>query len=236
VRRLLVVGAHSGDFVWRAAGAIGVWTAEGGLARVVALSYGERGESGELWKVPEQTVQNVKTIRHREGLKAADAVGASFECFDLGDWPLEVSRDSIERLVDLIRTFEPHVILTHTPQDPFSADHGAAYEAVDRARKLAEGAGVSSAFSIARPPQLLCFEPHQPEVCGFVPNVFVDISPAFERKQQAMQAMAAQNYLQIYYAQRAEHRANQARRISGDESIRHAEAFQRQLPIVVKSL
>src|SRR5207247_4420525 len=49
-RRLLVVGAHSADFVWRAGGAIAVTTAGGGVARVLALSYGERGESGELWK------------------------------------------------------------------------------------------------------------------------------------------------------------------------------------------
>ena len=59
-RKILVVGAHSADFVWRAAGAIAVITANGGQATVVALSYGERGESGELWKQPGQTVEQVK--------------------------------------------------------------------------------------------------------------------------------------------------------------------------------
>ena len=54
-RTMLVIGAHSADFVWRAAGAIAVLTAQGGKAVVVALSYGERGESGELWKDPAQT-------------------------------------------------------------------------------------------------------------------------------------------------------------------------------------
>ena len=49
-RRLLVVGAHAADFVWRAGGAIAVTTTGGGSARVIALSYGERGESGELWR------------------------------------------------------------------------------------------------------------------------------------------------------------------------------------------
>ena len=38
--RLLVVGAHSADFVWRAGGAVAVATAAGGEARVIALSYG----------------------------------------------------------------------------------------------------------------------------------------------------------------------------------------------------
>ena len=45
-RRLLVVGAHSADFVWRAGGVVALTTQAGGTARVLALSYGERGESG----------------------------------------------------------------------------------------------------------------------------------------------------------------------------------------------
>ena len=45
-RRLLVIGAHSADFVWRAGGAIAVTTTGGGTAQVLALSYGERGRVG----------------------------------------------------------------------------------------------------------------------------------------------------------------------------------------------
>jgi len=56
-RKLLVIGAHSADFVWRAAGTIAMITSQGGTAAVIALSYGERGESGELWKVPDQTIE-----------------------------------------------------------------------------------------------------------------------------------------------------------------------------------
>ncbi|HEV7935737.1 MAG TPA: PIG-L family deacetylase, partial [Actinomadura sp.] len=97
-RRMLVVGAHSADFVWRAAGAIACHTAAGGEAVVVALSYGERGESGELWKQPDQTEDNVKRIRHTEAEKAATAVGARFEAFDLGDYPLRVGPESVDRL------------------------------------------------------------------------------------------------------------------------------------------
>ena len=70
-RRLLVVGAHAADFVWRAGGAIAMTTRGGGTASVLALSYGERGESGELWKEPGQTVESVKQIRHAEAQRAA---------------------------------------------------------------------------------------------------------------------------------------------------------------------
>ena len=46
----------------------------------------------------------------------------------------------------------------------------------------------------------------------------------------------AQAYLQTYYAQRAEHRANHARRASGNAEVRQAEAFQRVIPQVVSEL
>ena len=65
-RRILVIGAHSADFVWRAGGAVAIATRNGGSAQVIALSYGERGESGELWKEPGQTIGRVKQFRHAE--------------------------------------------------------------------------------------------------------------------------------------------------------------------------
>jgi 4-oxalomesaconate hydratase len=235
-RRLLVVSAHAADFVWRAAGAIATATANGGSATVVALSYGERGESGELWKEPGQTVGRVKQIRHAEALRAVDALGATFQCLDLGDYPLEVSREALDRLITIIADTAPDVILTHAERDPFNPDHPVAYTVTERARQLASGAGVASAFSTVRPSEFLLFEPHQPELCGFVPTTFLDITPVFPQKQRAMEAMAAQEYLRQYYTERAGHRANHARRISGSNEIKFAEAFQRVLPHVVQAL
>lgn len=235
-RRLLVIGAHSADFVWRAGGLSAVVTSQGGEARIIALSYGERGESGELWKEPGQTEENVKKIRHGEAERAAGHVGATFESFDLGDYPLTIDQDALQRVVAAIRDFAPDYLVTHTGRDPFNPDHGVAFEVTERARSLAAGAGVDSAFETVPPPQLLLFEPHQPELCDFVPTTFVDITPVFDRKVAAMAEMKAQVYLQTYYTQRAEHRGNHARRISGATGIKHAEAFQRVTPQVVTDL
>jgi 4-oxalomesaconate hydratase len=218
--KLMVIGAHSGDFVWRAGGAIAVATAAGGTARVLALSYGERGESGELWKEPGQTEERVKEIRHAEAERAAVALGAEFECLDLGDYPLDVGKAALGVVADRIRDFAPDVLVTHTDRDPFNPDHAAAFFAVERARALAAGAGVASAFETIQPPELLLFEPHQPELCNFVPTTFVDITPVIEQKQAAMAEMKAQAYLVTYYGQRAEQRGNHARRSSGNAAIR----------------
>lgn len=235
-RTLLVVGAHAADFVWRAAGIIAVVTKNGGKASVVALSYGERGESGELWKEPNQTIDNVKRIRHEEATRAADILGATFQCFDLGDYPLQIDEQALDRLTMLIRELAPDVIITHTELDPFNPDHPLAYTAVQRASILASGSGVASGFPTIKPAELFLFEPHQPEHCGFVPNTFVDISAVFPLKRQAMEAMAAQSYLHEYQTQIAKYRANHARRISGRTDVQYAEAFQRVTPHVVDTL
>jgi 4-oxalomesaconate hydratase len=184
---LIVVGAHAGDFVWRASGTVAVHTAAGWRAILVALSYGERGESGDLWRQPDQTVENVKRLRHSECAAAADAVGAEFVPFDLGDYPLEASPPTLERLVELMREVRPDIVVTHTPVDPFNPDHPVAFSVVDRARKLAMGAaGVPSAFPTITPPRLYLFEPHHPEQCGFRPNTFVDCTAVMKRKEAAM--------------------------------------------------
>ena len=144
--QLLVISAHAADFVWRAGGAIATVTQSGGTAKVIALSYGERGESGELWKEADQTEEKVKAIRRAEGEEAAAILGANFEGMDLGDYPLELDRAAMERLTAAIREFEPTVILTHAKEDPFNPDHGVAYAATEKARQLASGAGVASAL------------------------------------------------------------------------------------------
>ena len=235
-RRLMVIGAHSADFVWRAGGACAVTTTNGGEARVIALSYGERGESGELWKEEGQTIENVKKVRHGEAERAASARGASFECLDMGDYPLNIDPDRLNLISEKIREFGPDVLITHTDTDPFNPDHPVAYAAVNRARGLAAGAGVSSAFKTIRPPVFYLFEPHQPELCNFTPNTFVDVTHVIEAKRTAMHEMKAQKYLQTYYDQRADQRGNHARRSSGNQDIRQAEAFQRVTPNVVSAL
>uniref|UniRef100_A0A831U323 PIG-L family deacetylase n=1 Tax=Thermus islandicus TaxID=540988 RepID=A0A831U323_9DEIN len=236
MKRLLVISAHAADFVWRAGGAIALTVAQGGEALVVALSYGERGESGELWKEPGQTLEQVKAIRETEAKRAAEVLGARFVGLDLGDYPLSVGEKALWRLVDILVTFTPDILITHTPKDPFNPDHPVAYEVTEKARQLASGAGVASYFRTIRPPEFWLFEPHQPELCGFVPNLFLDITPVWDKKRAAMEVFASQAYLVQYYSQRAEHRANHARRVSGLSGIERAEAFQRVLPQVLRAL
>jgi len=237
MKKLLVVGAHSGDFVWRAAGTIAKSIEEGGTTLVIAMSYGERGESGELWKEdPKRSEESVKIIRREQAQKAADIIGTPIQFLDWGDYPMLLTDERIKQLTTIIEDFEPTVILTHSEKDPFNPDHPLAFQAVQRARLLSSGAGVPSAFKNIAPPAWYSFEPHQPELSGFLPDIFIDISSVIVKKLAAMDCMGAQNYLKDYYADLAGRRANHARRISGKKEIKFAEAHQSMVPRVVSSI
>ena len=234
-RTTLVVSAHAADFVWRAAGAIATLVEGGGTAHVVALSYGERGESGELWKEEGQTEERVKEIRHGEAQTAAAALGADFRSLDLGDYPLVMDAAAVERLTDLIRAraaadLHPRCARPVQPRPRRRVRRDGPGTRARKRRGCRERVQDDSAA------QLLLFEPHQPELCGFVPTTFLDITPVWDKKVAAMDAMGAQGYLRQYYSERAEHRANHARRISGRNDIRYAEAFEREIPVVVDAL
>lgn len=226
-----MIGAHAADFVWRASATIAKHTAGGFAATVVALSYGERGESGDLWQIEGQTLDEVKRVRAHEASRAAAVIGADFVAFDLDDYPLEVPAEALRRLVDLLVGLEPATIITHTAHDPFNPDHPVAHHAALKARLLATGAGGSpAAFPTIRPPVVFAFEPRHPEACGFVPDTLVDVTDVWRRKEEAMAAMASQSYLAGHYAQRAEQRALQSRYAGSSTATLYVEAFQRLTP------
>lgn len=230
--RLLIVSAHAADFVWRAAGYIAVVTAAFGEAHVVCMSYGEHGESPGAWKEPGMTIDRVKEIRRAEAEAAGQVLGASMHFLDQGDYPLPDTDALVLELADLMRELQPGVILTHSRVDPYNYDHPRAADLTLRARMVAQAQGRPSAHPVLDAPPVFRFEPHQPEMCEFHPDVLVDITPVFDLKQQAMAAMGSQEHLVRYYEDLAERRGVQARRNGGPAEIRYAEAYQRVFPQV----
>ncbi len=230
--RLLVISAHAADFVWRAAGYIALVTAAGGTARVICLSFGERGESPGAWKQPGMTLERVKEIREAEARTAGDALGASMLFLDKGDYPLPGGEEILLELAGLMREFQPQVILTHSRTDPYNYDHPVAADLTLRARAIAQALGRESPHPPLGAPPVFRFEPHQPEMCEFKPDVLVDITAVFDRKVAAMAAMRSQDHLARYYHGLAERRGVQAVRNGGSPDIRYAEAYQRVYPQV----
>jgi 4-oxalomesaconate hydratase len=238
-RSLLVLSAHPGDFVWRAGGAIALAVSRGERVVIGCMSFGERGESASLWRKG-YALDEVKAERRAEGERAATVLGAEARFYDAGDYPLLETPDLLRDLVALYREVQPSVVLTHAPQDPYNHDHAVAHTIAVRARVLAQAPGVEGPGDVIGAPPVFCFEPHQPEVCGFVPDVLLDITPVWERKREAMNVLAAQGHLVSYYTDLGKRRGTQAARNSGPNlglpTEVYAEAYQRVFPQVTQEL
>jgi 4-oxalomesaconate hydratase len=232
---VLAVSAHAADFVWRAGGYLALAAQQGREAHVICLSFGERGESARLWKEGRK-LDEVKAVRRAEAERAAEALGVQVSFLDAGDYPLVVTPELLDAVVQKMRAIRPAVLLTHSAADPYNVDHPRAAELALEARILAQAAGYPSEHPVAGAPPVFRFEPHQPEMCGFMPDVLLDITPVFDRKRQAMQCMAAQEHLWEYYTELAHRRGTQAVRNGGPSSIRYAEAYQRIYPQVAEDL
>ena len=236
---LLVVSAHAGDFVWRASGAIALATARGERARVLCLTYGERGESASAWRAGKELAE-IKDLRRGEATKAAEALGAEIEFLDAGDYPLTETTELVDRIVGVYREVNPTVVLTHPLVDPYNQDHPAAARMALQARVLAQAIGYPAPGDPLGAPPVFFFEPHQPEQCDFKPNVLLDITSVFETKRKAMECLPAQQHMWDYYTDLAKRRGVQLKRNAGPNLglpvNTLGEAYQRLYPQVTGEL
>jgi len=236
---MLVISAHAADFVWRAGGAIALAASRGDRVTVLCLTYGERGESASAWRAG-RTLEEIKELRRAEASSAAAVLGAEIEFLDAGDYPLRESDELIDRIVGVYRRVTPSVVLTHPLADPYNQDQPAAGEMALRARVLAQAIGYPAPGEPIGAPPVFLFEPHQPEMCGFKPEVLLDITAVFETKRKAMEAMAAQQHLWEYYTDLARRRGTQLKRNAGPNlglpQATMGEAYMRVFPQVTDRL
>jgi 4-oxalomesaconate hydratase len=236
---MLVVSAHAGDFVWRAGGAVALASARGADVTVLCLSYGERGESAKAWREGKK-LDEIKTIRRGEATEAAQALGASIEFLDAGDYPLRESDELVDAIVRCYRRVLPAVVLTHTLADPYNGDHPAAARMALQARVLAQAIGYDAPGEPLGAPPVFLFEPHQPEQCDFKPQVLLDITEVFEAKRKAMECLKAQPHMWDYYTDLARRRGVQFERNAGQNlGLLHstmAEAYMRLYPETTRTL
>lgn len=236
---LLVVSAHVGDFVWRAGGAIALYTSRGHRSTVVCLAYGERGESARYWRMG-MDLDEVKAARHEEAEKAAAVLGAEIHLLDANDYPLIETPELVERLAGIYRDVQPTVVLTHTEKDPWNNDHEAAHRMALTARIIAQAPGFQPGGEPLGAPPVFLFEPHQTEYSGFMPDVLLDITDVWEKKLEAMHCMEGQTHLWDYYTDVARRRGVQAKRNSGPnlglKTETMGEAYQRVYPQVATEL
>lgn len=237
----LVISAHSADFVWRGGGAIALHQKRGYEVTVVCLSYGERGESAKLWKQDGMTLDRVKNERRKEAENAAAALNVhDIQFFDVGDYPLDLGRETQDRMVDVIRAVQPKWMMSHSRFDPYNTDHMNTTQFALECRMIAQAWGHNPGQKVLGAPQLYLFEPHQTEQMQWKPNLFLDITDVWDQKRAAIECMQGQEHLWDFYTNVAENRGNHFRRnsggMAGGRAARYAEGFEAIFPQTVDEL
>lgn len=233
--RLLVVSAHTADFVWRSAGVIAKYRAKGKEVHIVVLSFGERGESAAVWLRGIDSIEEVKNIRREEAECAVKALGnPSIEFLDWGDHPLIINEARILKLVEILRKFRPDIVITHGPDDPLRPDHIAAANATLTATRLSTLVGLKSEYPPITEPRVYGFDPHIADQAGFYPHIYINISDVYDMKMQAMRCMETQKSEIEYYMLRDQLRGMQTRKFGTTVYYKYAEAFYMYTPIVAE--
>ena len=89
-------------------------------------------------------------------------------------------------------------------------------------------------YKYSAPPVYL-FEPHQPEMCNYKPDLILKIDEVWEQKYKAFQILAAQKHLWGYYERVALNRGIQGSRNTGIP-MTYGEAYQTLFPRVTETL
>jgi 4-oxalomesaconate hydratase len=131
-------------------------------------------------------------------------------------------------------------MMSHAHYDPYNPDHMYATKWALECRAIAQAWGHNPGQKILGAPQLYLFEPHQTEQMHWKPDVFLDITPVWDKKVKAIESMEGQEHLWVYYKNLAQNRANHFKRNSGGQSggrdSKYAEGFQSVFPRTVDEL
>lgn len=114
--RALAIYAHPDDPEVACAGTLAAWAQKGCDVAIVSLARGEKGGSGDAAALAGR--------REAEARAAAAIVGAGrWDTFGIDDGTVDNTVELRERLVALVRSFRPQVVLTSDPTAVFFGDH-----------------------------------------------------------------------------------------------------------------
>lgn len=175
-RRVLVVAPHPDDETFGCGGCAALYAEAGVPVRALILT------DGGLWGVPPQG-EGIIDARRREAREAARVLGCEEPVFGpYADRSLKDQPALATFIVEQVRAMGADVVMAPSPWEVHPDHYAAAMAAVQAIVRL--GAGHTLA---------------QYEVgAALLPNVLVDVTPVWSRKQDAMACFASQLAMQRY--------------------------------------
>jgi LmbE family N-acetylglucosaminyl deacetylase len=173
--KIVCVGGHPDDPESGCGGTLVRYAAAGHKITIIYLTRGERGIAGK-------SNDEAASIRTAESEAACQIIGAKAVFAGQIDGSTEMTRSRIEELSKLLSAETPDIIFTHWPIDTHM-DH-----------QVAGNLTIRAYMSLPRRGQFYFFEVNSgSQTQGFMPNVYVDITPVREKKKAALFAHRSQD-------------------------------------------
>jgi LmbE family N-acetylglucosaminyl deacetylase len=215
----MVVVAHPDDAEFSSAGTIAKLTTESKKVIIIQVTSGDKGTAD-----PSIHPEELAKIREEEELEAARRLGVDDTVFlRCADGELVADLVLREKIVRMIRTYRPDVIITHDPFRPYALhpDH-----------RAVGTAAIDAVYPTARDPHYFPehlragLEPHKTAEVWFFgaehPDLFIDITDTFDTKIAALQAHASQVGDGVEMAERVRERC---RELAEGQGFELAESF-----------
>ena len=173
--KVVCVGGHPDDPESGCAGTLVRYAELGHTVSVIYLTRGERG-------IRDKSLDEAAKIRSAECENACKVMGAKAVFFGQIDGATEVTKSHVDAMTRLLAAEKPDVLFTHWPIDTHM-DH-----------QVASFLTIRAWMALRPHPQLYFFEVNSgSQSQGFMPNMYVDISPVLEKKKSVLFAHVSQD-------------------------------------------
>jgi LmbE family N-acetylglucosaminyl deacetylase len=190
--RLLILGAHPDDADWFAGGTAALYRAAGHLVTMVSLTNGDAGHH-------EKAGPELAQRRRTEASAAGAVIGAAYEVLENHDGQLQPTLENRWRVIRLIRTFRPDLVLTHRPND-YHPDHRCTSQLVqDAAYMVTVPAVVPEVPHLRRDPVVAYLPDEFSRPYPFTPDVAVDVGPVLDQIVAMLHCHTSQMYEWLAY-------------------------------------
>ena len=175
---ILAIGCHPDDLEIACAGTLAKYATRGDR---VIMCHVANGNLGHAVIMPEE----LREIRMKEAENAAKIIGAESISIDVGDMHVEASeRETINRLIEVVRYAKPDLIITHNPDD-YMRDHQQTSQLAFHASfgsSIPHIETVTEAYGESVP----LFYMDTLAGINFVPTEYVDVTDTIDTKLEAL--------------------------------------------------
>ncbi|HJZ47640.1 MAG TPA: PIG-L family deacetylase [Roseiflexaceae bacterium] len=186
-QRIMAFGAHPDDCDFQAGGVAALYARQGHHVLFISVTNGDAGH---------HQIGGARLAQRRraEANAAAAAIGIRYELLDIHDGELLPTLENRRRIIELIRTFRPNLIMSPRPND-YHPDHRYTAQLIQDAAYMVMVPNVCAfAERLTENPVIVYVSDTFQKPYPFTPDVVVAIDKVIEQKM----AMAYAHESQVY--------------------------------------